>query len=92
MLPFCNFPCTPFQNNKANKSTLKLISVLIVSFGRSSEIDKLKKQGVVRHQICFNVVANFLSMRNCTLRKFKVSVIILGFIDYCVKYPFIFLY
>ena len=43
MLPFCNFPCTPFQNNKANKSTLKLISVLIVSFRRSGEIDKLKK-------------------------------------------------
>jgi len=31
-------------------------------------------------------------MMNCELRKFKVSVIILGFIDYCVKYSFILLY
>ena len=34
--------------------------MLILSFHKSSEIDKLKKQGAVRHQICFNVVANFL--------------------------------
>jgi hypothetical protein len=39
---------------KANKSTLALISVLILSFHKNSEIDKLKKQGVVRHQICLN--------------------------------------
>jgi hypothetical protein len=32
----------------------------IILLFKSSEIDKLKKQGVVRHQICFNAVANFL--------------------------------
>jgi hypothetical protein len=31
-------------------------------------------------------------MRSCELRKFKASVIILGIIDYCGKYTFIFLY
>jgi hypothetical protein len=45
--------------HKANKSTLALISMLILSFHKSSEIDKLKKQGVVRHQICFDIVVNF---------------------------------
>ena len=45
--------------HKANKSTLALISMLILSFHKGSEIDKLKKQGVVRHQICFDIVVNF---------------------------------
>ena len=56
----CHKPSVIFLALKANKSTLALISVLFLSFNKSSEIDKLKKQGVVRHQICFNVVVNFL--------------------------------
>jgi hypothetical protein len=38
-------------------STLALSSVLMLSFHKSSEIDKLKTVGVVRHHICFNVVS-----------------------------------
>jgi ABC-type lipoprotein release transport system permease subunit len=34
-----------------------LSSVLMLSFHKSSEIDKLKTVGVVRHHICFNVVS-----------------------------------
>ena len=32
---------------------------------KSSEIEKLKTQGVVRHRICFHVVAYVLCKRNC---------------------------
>ena len=50
----CHNPSVIVLALKANKSTLALISVLILSFHKNSEIDKLKKQGVVRHQICLN--------------------------------------
>jgi len=55
----CHNPSVIFLALKTNKSTLALISVLTLSFHKSSDIDKLTKQGVVKHQICFNVVANF---------------------------------
>jgi hypothetical protein len=54
------WPEAPWMLRPYNKSTLALIYVFIVSYHKSSEIDKLKKQGVVRYQICFNTVANFL--------------------------------
>ena len=47
------------------------MSVLILSFHKSGEIDKLIAQGIVGHHICFNVMSYVLERKNCELRNLK---------------------
>ena len=68
------------------------MSVLILSFHKGSEIDKLKTAGVVSqtpHLFQYGVLCPL--EEELWIAEFKALVIILGFTEFCLKYSSIFL-